>query len=562
MGYTLVYNTPTSDATPSSFPIRPRVLAYIRKATNLTHTPRYDLCNDPDIQAIEIIGLETFLVYNIYNERERDYAPVPTQDTIQNRGDYTIDRVLLNTRLRDPAILVGDFNLHHPRWNSAAPPEGAAKASSLVNWLDSQRATMLVDPEVINESGGTYNRSDLRNISVIVLTFHTPFRKLAWTGWNYIDSTGSDHEAIAFEARPLQTPAILPSDSRTPPFNYKLANWNKYSNLLERSKPVICRLIDKCVATNDYESIATTVSNAILQSAEDAIPRLKVCERSKPWWTPELNMLRKTMTSALRHYKKHRSCQSEEKYKAVKNKYFHSVRLAKRNHWDNFLQNAVKEDIFKAYKYTKASLNTAVPGIKFTKDGEKVMAKTFEQKCEAFLSTLFPSTSSPAATTPQGQKTDSGLLGASSKNASRVKGKSYNWEWPDLDDKEIEDAIFSFKGTAPGPDTIGALLIQKTYQAAPIVLNKTYKALFAKGYHPTAWRTGIGVILPKPGKRDTSDPKSYRIIALLNRLGKVLEKIYATRLSYLANTSGLLHSSQLGGRKAESRGLLLMQLFS
>ena len=44
---------PTSDATPSSFPIRPRVLAYIRKATNLTHTPRYDLCNDPDIQAIE-----------------------------------------------------------------------------------------------------------------------------------------------------------------------------------------------------------------------------------------------------------------------------------------------------------------------------------------------------------------------------------------------------------------------------------------------------------------------------------------------------------------------------
>ena len=32
----------------------------------------------------------------------------------------------------------------------------------------------------------------------------------------------------------------------------------------------------------------------------------------------------------------------------------------------------------------------------------------------------------------------------------------------------------------------------------------------------------------------------------------MLEKIYATRLSYLANTSGLLHSSQLGGRKQRS----------
>ena len=138
----------------------------------------------------------------------------------------------------------------------------------------------------------------------------------------------------------------------------------------------------------------------------------------------------------------------------------------------------------------------------------------------------------------------------------------HSWEWPELDDKEIKEAIFSFKGTVPGPDTIGALLIQKTYQAAPRVLNKVYKALFAKGYHPSAWRGGIGVILPKPGKRDTCDPKSYRIIALLNCLGKVLEKIFATRLSYLANTTGLLHSSQLGGRKQRSTidaALLLTQ---
>ena len=310
---------PISDATPSNIPIRPRVLVYIRKAKNLIYTPRYDLCNDPDMQVLEVIGLEPFLVYNIYNERERDYGLVPSQDASRSCGDYTVDRLLLNTCLQAPSILVGDFNLHHPRWNSAASLVGAAKASSLVNWLDSQRATMLVDPEVVNESGGTYNRSDLRNISVIDLTFYTPFKKLAWTGWSYIDGTGSDHEAIAFEARPVQPPtSSTPSDTRTPRFNYKLADWEKYSKQLNHKKVGVCQQIDSLLATRDYDGIATTITNAIMQSAENAIPRLKVCERSKPWWTPELNKMRKDLTSALRHYKKHRTGQSEEEYKVKK----------------------------------------------------------------------------------------------------------------------------------------------------------------------------------------------------------------------------------------------------
>ena len=559
--YHLVLPTPSDN--PSNISIRPRVLAYIRKARNLNCIPRFDLCNDPDMQVIEVFGLESFLIYNIYNERQRDYGLVPSQDT-QSRGSYTIDRLLLNSRLQSPSVLVGDFNLHHPRWNSAATPAGATKADSLVNWLDSQRATTLVDPEVVNEFGGTYNRSDLRNISVIDLTFCTPFKKLVWTGWRYIDGTGSDHEAIAFEARPIQTPAnVLPSDTTTPRFNYKLADWEKYSKLLRRKETVVCQQIDDLVATGEYDSIATTVTNAIVQAAEFSIPRLKVCERSKPWWTPELNKLRKTLTSTLRHYKKHRSEQSEDEYKTVKNTYFHSVRKAKREYWDNFLQNAVKGDIFKAYKFTKASHNTEVPGIEYTKNNEKVIAKTFEQKCEAFLTTLFPSAPMPIAIPPQSQGSSGlGLQELSSKTMNKGKHKSRIWEWPELNDKEIKEAVFSSKGTAPGPDTIGGLLIQKTYLAVPSMLNKAYKALFAKGYHPLAWRSSIGVILPKPGKRDVCDPKSYRIIALLNCLGKVLEKIFATRLSYLANTTGLLHSSQLGGRKQRSTidaALLLTQ---
>ena len=39
---------------------------------------------------------------------------------------------------------------------------------------------------------------------------------------------------------------------------------------------------------------------------------------------------------------------------------------------------------------------------------------------------------------------------------------------------------------------------------------------------------------------------------MLNCLGKTLEKILATRLGYLANTTSLFQDSQLGGRKQRS----------
>src|SRR5260370_13104285 len=44
------------------------------------------------------------------------------------------------------------------------------------------------------------------------------------------------------------------------------------------------------------------------------------------------------------------------------------------------------------------------------------------------------------------------------------------------------------------------------------------------GYHPREWWTSIAVALQKPG-RDYSQPQSYRLIQLLEVLGKVLEHI-------------------------------------
>jgi ribonuclease HI len=68
------------------------------------------------------------------------------------------------------------------------------------------------------------------------------------------------------------------------------------------------------------------------------------------------------------------------------------------------------------------------------------------------------------------------------------------------------------------------------------------------GYHPKTWRKAIAIALPKPNKPDYSNPRAYRLITLLECLAKVLERIVAKRLTFLAGKLNLVPTNQFGGR--------------
>ena len=88
------------------------------------------------------------------------------------------------------------------------------------------------------------------------------------------------------------------------------------------------------------------------------------------------------------------------------------------------------------------------------------------------------------------------------------------------------------KSISPGPDGITQDIITHAYEAIPDTFYNVYSVLINLGYHPKSWKQATGAILQKPNKEDYAIPKSYRIITLLNCLGKVAERIIAHRLSY------------------------------
>lgn len=103
----------------------------------------------------------------------------------------------------------------------------------------------------------------------------------------------------------------------------------------------------------------------------------------------------------------------------------------------------------------------------------------------------------------------------------------------------------------PGPDGIPNRLL-KQCRSLHKSLAQLFTACLEVGYHPPCFKESITVVLRKPQKPAYTTPKAYRPIALLNTIGKLLEKIVANRMSTTLEEKNLLPEGQMGGRPRRS----------
>lgn len=103
----------------------------------------------------------------------------------------------------------------------------------------------------------------------------------------------------------------------------------------------------------------------------------------------------------------------------------------------------------------------------------------------------------------------------------------------------------------PCPDDITDRFLQVTADLVALILTEIYNESLRQVHCPTHFRKARTVALRKPGRDGYSKPKSYRPIALLNTIAKVLEGIMALRLSYFAEEYKLLPDNHFRGRKGQ-----------
>ena len=115
------------------------------------------------------------------------------------------------------------------------------------------------------------------------------------------------------------------------------------------------------------------------------MPKTNPSPHTKRWWSKELTKLRKDTNCINRLSYKFRALQDHPCHKASKtarNKLVDTIFKAKREHWQNWLEEATESDVWTAHKYIKTP----------TGDGGRTRIPTLNGKAEDGLTVMQPQT--------------------------------------------------------------------------------------------------------------------------------------------------------------------------
>ncbi|KAJ5562064.1 hypothetical protein N7461_000825 [Penicillium sp. DV-2018c] len=282
---------------------------------------------------------------------------------------------------------------------------------------------------------------------------------------------------------------------------------------------------------------------------QESTPWARPSQQANPAWTKECGEAVKNSRRMYRRYLATHSDEDWEMYKLTRNQKGRVIKKALRRGFRNFIKDAVDQGPRALWRVSKWARNrgqqqqgAVMPALK-TNDDDGT-AETDEEKVNMLRSVFFPQP-------PEADLSD-----------IHESGGQQRATFPLMAVTEGETRAALKKAPpdkAPGEDTlpnkVWKVLADKGSRSEPWfvpLITRIFDACLRIGHNPRHSQKSITVTLRKAGPRDYRLPKSYRPVALLNTLGKILESIVATRIAWLAEEYKLLPSTHLGGRKGIS----------
>jgi len=134
---------------------------------------------------------------------------------------------------------------------------------------------------------------------------------------------------------------------------------------------------------------------------------------------------------------------------------------------------------------------------------------------------------------------------------------------PPLWKEEVATALSKHSHTsALGPDGIPYSTWKQVNRISHSVLLEILFPLVSLGYHPASLTGSNGILLDKSGKPSSKSPASFRIIALIRTVSKILGRIIVPRLLMAARAKWLLNPNQCGSLPGLSTYDAVLTLFN
>ncbi|PSR72425.1 hypothetical protein PHLCEN_2v11706 [Hermanssonia centrifuga] len=289
----------------------------------------------------------------------------------------------------------------------------------------------------------------------------------------------------------------------------------------------------------EFDRTLEHLTDALVEAREKTVPKIKPSPFVKRWWTADLVKTRTDVKRLARESYKRRTDVRHSihaEYKRARNEYGESIRRAKKEHWEAFLEDIDGETIWNFSRYAASEHTdggkTRIPQLQTKGTHRRTrLSKSNEEKSKALHETFFP----PPGDTP-----------------------------PDQDTEEIPDQKFEFKGItrdlirevikklkqykAPGIDDFPNEVFIWCEDILVPILYYLFRATYELGFYPDLWKVLHTLVLRKPQRKDYTMPNAFRPIALLVCIAKILSACMARIPAIQTEKLSLLSNNHFLGR--------------
>ena len=465
---------------------KPRVAAYVHMSflSNYTVLPRFN--GEEYVLALDVSSDEPLFGTDFHSFR---VIKAYSTNTIDHRVHSIIPEVLFPD-LGFPLLVVGDLNIHNPLSDALRHFSPREIVSSTLYFEKAAESSALLNPP------GAFTRFPLvgkARPSLIDLAFANPALLPLVKSWEAsLPSTGSDHI-------PITITLAVPSLNQKPPRpRWANTDWETLDPIIKGFK---IQAAPSCPTVPKLDEWMSESLDRLVALLKEHTPVSRPSPHSKPWWTPNLTILRREYHKAARAARKHNTPHMRDVAGTSKAGYFRAIKAAKNKHWSSFLLAATPQSLWTAKRFAYGRAQPRFPSLPG--------AETPTQMNNVLLEHFFPP-KEPFSPPPRLRPHNS---------------------VPPLTTEEIAMALSKCSPTsAPGPDGIPYSTWKQVNKINPSILLQILAPLVLLGYHPASLQSSNGVVLDKPGKPSYESLSSFRIIVLIRTFSKILERIIATRL--------------------------------
>ena len=297
---------------------------------------------------------------------------------------------------------------------------------------------------------------------------------------------------------------------------------------------------------NNIDSSVKFINKILTEALDEVCPMIKITHRSKIPWSKELDSLKrknkKAKSNKIRASTKLKPLPQKEfeaiskELTAAENEYKKAIEQKNKNAYQDYCSN-----LSHPKKLAQVSRPKRKPWeeLNVLRKSDGSYTEDSEETLNVLASEHFPDSEkenitphiSRNFTSEEDVKTISKIL--NSARMDRVVNKLPT-------------------NKAPGQDGVRNKMIKAAWTQIKEPLQHIFKQCLIYSHCPKIWKTSKGIIIPKEGKEDYTNPRSYRIISLTSNLQKLLERMILDYLERESEVDKRLTKNQFGFRKRKS----------